>query len=300
MKAGLAQWNSRSTTTTAPAYEATPMRTPYWVGVSRSGKTPTCVYLAMQFGIRTANYPLTDGSPVRARRFRSTCSTTAHGCSGSPSIRSGCRRSAPSGGRARHMRHRPAAAPRFGRQRRCSNVTGSRASIRVPRRSRRLPHGCCCVRDCAGTRTEAGPTVLTWTDSTPGRSGRRPSSDSRAHFPRRPVSSSPSAAERTRSRYSMPSLACGSVPPVCVCVSSTSITTCTSESAGWAHQCKEVCRRLSIDLTVLDADLKANVVGHSDEGAARTARYEAFERILSHTMSCALHTPKTTMSRPSC
>ena len=30
------------------------------LGVSRSGKTPTCVYLAMQFGIRTANFPLTD------------------------------------------------------------------------------------------------------------------------------------------------------------------------------------------------------------------------------------------------
>ena len=30
------------------------------IGVSRSGKTPTCVYLAMQFGIRAANYPLTD------------------------------------------------------------------------------------------------------------------------------------------------------------------------------------------------------------------------------------------------
>lgn len=29
------------------------------VGVSRSGKTPTCIYLAMQFGIRAANYPLT-------------------------------------------------------------------------------------------------------------------------------------------------------------------------------------------------------------------------------------------------
>ncbi len=28
------------------------------VGVSRSGKTPTCIYLAMQFGIRAANYPL--------------------------------------------------------------------------------------------------------------------------------------------------------------------------------------------------------------------------------------------------
>ena len=29
------------------------------VGVSRSGKTPTCLYLAMQFGIKAANYPLT-------------------------------------------------------------------------------------------------------------------------------------------------------------------------------------------------------------------------------------------------
>jgi regulator of PEP synthase PpsR (kinase-PPPase family) len=28
------------------------------IGVSRSGKTPTCLYLALQFGIRTANYPL--------------------------------------------------------------------------------------------------------------------------------------------------------------------------------------------------------------------------------------------------
>ena len=29
------------------------------IGVSRSGKTPTCLYLAMQFGVRAANYPLT-------------------------------------------------------------------------------------------------------------------------------------------------------------------------------------------------------------------------------------------------
>jgi regulator of PEP synthase PpsR (kinase-PPPase family) len=28
------------------------------VGVSRSGKTPTCLYMAMQFGIKAANYPL--------------------------------------------------------------------------------------------------------------------------------------------------------------------------------------------------------------------------------------------------
>ena len=28
------------------------------VGVSRSGKTPTCLYLGLQYGIRAANYPL--------------------------------------------------------------------------------------------------------------------------------------------------------------------------------------------------------------------------------------------------
>ena len=36
------------------------------IGVSRSGKTPTCLYLALQFGINAANYPLTEddlGSP---------------------------------------------------------------------------------------------------------------------------------------------------------------------------------------------------------------------------------------------
>ncbi len=30
------------------------------LGVSRSGKTPTCLYLAMQYGVYAANYPLTD------------------------------------------------------------------------------------------------------------------------------------------------------------------------------------------------------------------------------------------------
>lgn len=30
------------------------------VGVSRCGKTPTCLYMAMQFGIRAANYPITE------------------------------------------------------------------------------------------------------------------------------------------------------------------------------------------------------------------------------------------------
>jgi regulator of PEP synthase PpsR (kinase-PPPase family) len=30
------------------------------LGVSRSGKTPTCLYLALQYGVRAANYPLTE------------------------------------------------------------------------------------------------------------------------------------------------------------------------------------------------------------------------------------------------
>ena len=30
------------------------------VGVSRSGKTPSCLYLALQFGLKAANYPITE------------------------------------------------------------------------------------------------------------------------------------------------------------------------------------------------------------------------------------------------
>src|SRR5699024_10413996 len=30
------------------------------IGVSRSGKTPTCLYMALQFGLYMANYPLTE------------------------------------------------------------------------------------------------------------------------------------------------------------------------------------------------------------------------------------------------
>jgi hypothetical protein len=46
------------------------------VGVSRSGKTPTCLYLALHFGVRAANYPLTEEDlqghelPKRLRAFR--------------------------------------------------------------------------------------------------------------------------------------------------------------------------------------------------------------------------------------
>ncbi len=46
------------------------------IGVSRSGKTPTCLYLAMNFGLRAANYPLTaddfdrDDIPFQLLPFR--------------------------------------------------------------------------------------------------------------------------------------------------------------------------------------------------------------------------------------
>ena len=53
------------------------------------------------------------------------------------------------------------------------------------------------------------------------------------------------------------------------------------DSERWSHRCAEVCRRLAVDLTVLDASARANAGGRGDEGTARAARYEAFERFLS-------------------
>src|ERR1700758_19854 len=47
------------------------------VGVSRVGKTPTCVYMALQYGVFAANYPLTEDDleagnlPARLASFRS-------------------------------------------------------------------------------------------------------------------------------------------------------------------------------------------------------------------------------------
>ncbi|TVP54202.1 MAG: kinase/pyrophosphorylase [Halomonadaceae bacterium] len=47
------------------------------VGPSRSGKTPTCLYLALQYGIKAANYPITDDDledqkvPMPLREHRS-------------------------------------------------------------------------------------------------------------------------------------------------------------------------------------------------------------------------------------
>src|SRR6201991_1145650 len=47
------------------------------VGVSRVGKTPTCLYMALHYGVKAANYPLTDDDldklelPTRLRPYRS-------------------------------------------------------------------------------------------------------------------------------------------------------------------------------------------------------------------------------------
>ena len=46
------------------------------VGVSRSGKTPTCLYMALHYGVKAANYPLTDDDldklelPKRLRPYK--------------------------------------------------------------------------------------------------------------------------------------------------------------------------------------------------------------------------------------
>ena len=53
------------------------------------------------------------------------------------------------------------------------------------------------------------------------------------------------------------------------------------DSTRWADQCRDICRRLSVGLTVLDAEPEAGEPVHTDEGAARAARYAAFESILS-------------------
>ncbi len=47
------------------------------VGVSRVGKTPTCLYMALHYGVRAANYPLTEDDldklelPPRLRAYKS-------------------------------------------------------------------------------------------------------------------------------------------------------------------------------------------------------------------------------------
>ena len=63
------------------------------------------------------------------------------------------------------------------------------------------------------------------------------------------------------------------------------------DSTRWARHCAEICRRLSVELTVLDAHVGEGEAVHAGEGAARTARYRAFERTLaSGDVLCTAHT----------
>ena len=62
------------------------------------------------------------------------------------------------------------------------------------------------------------------------------------------------------------------------------------ESTRWARQCIEICRRLSVELVVLDVEPKRNDAGHVGEAPARDARYAAFERILTtRDVLCTAH-----------
>ena len=62
------------------------------------------------------------------------------------------------------------------------------------------------------------------------------------------------------------------------------------ESTRWARQCGKICRRLSVDLTVLDVAPTGSRAGYVSEGLARDARYAAFESILSpRDVLCTAH-----------
>ena len=48
------------------------------IGVSRSGKTPTCLYLALQYGVYAANYPLTEEEFESRRAARGVAGKQKH------------------------------------------------------------------------------------------------------------------------------------------------------------------------------------------------------------------------------
>ena len=62
------------------------------------------------------------------------------------------------------------------------------------------------------------------------------------------------------------------------------------DSTRWARHCMGICRRLSVELTVLDAHVKESDAARSDEGTARAMRYRAFEHTLeSGDVLCTAH-----------
>jgi regulator of PEP synthase PpsR (kinase-PPPase family) len=106
------------------------------VGVSRSGKTPTCIYMAMQYGVFAANYPFTEEDfegkqlPALVRPY-----------TGSRSRPSACSRSATSAVPAAATPRSLSASTRCGPPRTCSSASASPSSTPPSARSRRSRAG---------------------------------------------------------------------------------------------------------------------------------------------------------------
>ena len=107
------------------------------VGVSRSGKTPTCLYLAMQYGIFAANYPLTEDdleSRKLPRGARALCAQTVR-----PDDQAGSIAANPQRAPARQPLLIGARKSRSKceRRSRCSSATAFRCSMRPKSRSKK-------------------------------------------------------------------------------------------------------------------------------------------------------------------
>ena len=108
------------------------------VGVSRSGKTPTCLYLALQFGLFAANYPLTedDFDDLRLPDARGRPSGLRHHLrprEGQPRLATGAQLGRQGAAYAGHRRD-----PQLHRGRRYADPARSGPGQRVPRGLRRM------------------------------------------------------------------------------------------------------------------------------------------------------------------
>ncbi len=110
------------------------------IGVSRSGKTPTCVYMAMHYGIFAANYPLTDDD-FEHERLPPALAPFSRKLFGLTIARDACSRSAPSAGPAAATRPSSSANTRCVPQNACSSATACRCSTPRSARSRRSRAG---------------------------------------------------------------------------------------------------------------------------------------------------------------
>jgi [pyruvate, water dikinase]-phosphate phosphotransferase / [pyruvate, water dikinase] kinase len=89
------------------------------VGVSRSGKTPTCLYMAMQYGVFAANYPLTEDDLESRKLAARRSSRIARNYSASRSSPIDCNKSATSG------------APTAATRRRAGGLRSARGGVAV-------------------------------------------------------------------------------------------------------------------------------------------------------------------------